>query len=104
MTGGMMFKGALLAALMATPALADGKEDTLAVISMTIAQNECGLMPDMASAETVAQRSMAFTGLDRDGYITAVSDAAAFKTKEMYVNRTIGKFCVDMARIYGGGK
>ncbi len=86
------------------PALADGKEDTLAVISMTIAQNECGLMPDMASAESVAQRSMAFTGLDRDGYITAVSDAAAFKTKEMYVNRTIGKFCVDMARIYGGGK
>lgn len=96
---------ATLALLASTlTALADGKEDTLAVISMTIAQNDCGLMPDMTSARVVAERSMAFTGLDRDGYITAVSDAAAFKTKEMYVNRTIGKFCVDMARIYGGAR
>lgn len=104
MTSGMMFKSVVLAALIATPALADGKEDTLAVISMTIAQNECGLMPDMKSAQTIAERSMAFTGLDRDGYITAVSDAAAFKTKQMYDSRSIGKFCVDMARVYGGEK
>ncbi len=86
------------------PALADGKEDTLAVISMTIAQNECGLVPDMTSADSVAQRSMAFTGLDRDGYITAVSDAASFKTNEMYANRSIGRFCVRMAQIYAGAK
>lgn len=95
---------AAIVAASTLPALADGKEDTLAVISMTIAQNECGLLPDMESAQTIAERSMAFTGLDRDGYITAVSDAAAFKTKEMYDSRSIGKFCVDMARIYGGGK
>lgn len=93
---------ALLASI--TPALADGKEDTLAVISMTIAQNECGLTPDMASAQATAQRSMAFTGLDRAQYITTMGEMVTFKTAEMYATKTIGRFCVRMAQIYAGVK
>lgn len=93
---------ALLASTL--PALADGKEDTLAVISMTIAQNECGLSPDAASAQITAQRSMAFTGLDRAQYITTMGEMVAFKTNEMYTNRSIGRFCVRMAQIYAGAK
>lgn len=86
------------------PALADGKEDTLAVISMTIAQNECGLAPDMASAQVTAERSMAFTGLDRAQYIATMGEMVAFKTNEMYAAKTIGGFCVRMAQIYAGAK
>lgn len=85
-----------------TPALADGKEDTLAVISMTIAQNECGLAPDMAMAESVAERSLEYTGLNRNQYLTTMSEMVAIKTNEMYAGRTIGRFCVRMAEIYAG--
>ncbi len=93
-----------LALLLSTtiPALADGKEDTLAVISMAIAENECGLKPNQEHAQRTAQRSLAFTGLSMEQYISSISDAIAFKTIEMYADRTIGRFCVDVARIYGG--
>lgn len=94
---------AILAASI-TPALADGKEDTLAVISMTIAQNECGLAPNMEAAQITAQRSMAFTGLERQQYINTMSEMVAFKTAEMYANKAIGRFCVRMAEIYAGSK
>jgi len=99
-----MNRAIITAALLAAstiPALADGKEDTLAVISMTIAQNECGLAPDMASAQVTAERSMAFTGLDRAQYIATMGEMVAFKTNEMYAAKTIGRFCVRMAQIYG---
>jgi len=86
------------------PALADGKEDTLAVISMAIAEAECGLSPNAASAQVTAERSLAFTGLDRAQYITTMGEMVAFKTNEMYANRSIGRFCVRMAQIYAGAK
>lgn len=87
-----------------TPALADGKEDTLAVISMTIAENECGLTPNMAEAQLTAERSLEFTGLDSKEYIKAMGKMAADKTNEMYANKSIGRFCVRMAQIYAGVK
>lgn len=98
-----LITAAILAASI-TPALADGKEDTLAVISMTIAQNECGLSPDMATAESVSERSLEYTGLNRNQYLTTMGEMVAFKTKEMYAGRTIGRFCVRMAQIYSGAK
>ncbi len=93
-----------LALLLATtiPALADGKTDTLAVVGMAIAEAECGLMPNMQDAQRTAERSLAFTGLSREQYLKSISDAIAFKTSEMYADRSIGRFCVEMARIYGG--
>lgn len=93
-----------LALLLAStiPALADGKEDTLAIISMAIAENECGLKPNQEHAQRTAQSSLAFTGLSREQYISSISDAIAYKTEQMYSSRTIGRFCVDVARIYGG--
>lgn len=99
-----MFKGALLAALIATPALADGKQATLAVINMAIAEGECGLSPDAASAQVTAERSLAFTGLDRAQYIATMGEMVAFKTSEMYTNKSIGRFCVRMAQIFAGAK
>ena len=98
-----LITAAILAASI-TPALADGKEDTLAVISMTIAESECGLAPNMEAAQVTAQRSMAFTGLDRAQYITTMGEMIAFKTAEMYANKSIGRFCVRMAQIYAGAK
>lgn len=86
------------------PALADGKEDTLAVIWMTIAENECGLTPNMAEAQSTAERSLEFTGLDSKEYIIAMGKMAADKTNEMYDNKSIGRFCVRMAQIYAGAK
>ena len=55
---------ALLAASL-TSAMADGVEDTLSVIGMAIAENECGLKPDPYIAQQTAQKSMAYTGLSR---------------------------------------
>lgn len=93
-----------LALLLAStiPVLADGKEDTLAIISMAIAENECGLKPNQEHAQRTAQSSLAFTGLSREQYISSISDAIVYKTEQMYASRTIGRFCVDVARIYGG--
>lgn len=92
---------ALLAASL-TPSMADGVEDTLSVIGMAIAENECGLKPNQEHAQRTAQSSLAFTGLSREQYISSISDAIAYKTEQMYSSRTIGRFCVDVARIYGG--
>lgn len=90
---------ALLASF--TPALADGVEDTLSVIGMAIAENECGLKPDPYIAQQTAQKSLAYTGMSREQYLASMSDAIVFKTKQMYDNRQIGRFCLDIARIYG---
>lgn len=84
-----------------TPALADGVEDTLSVIGMAIAENECGLKPDPYIAQQTAQKSLAYTGMSREQYLASMSDAIVFKTKQMYDGRQIGRFCVDIARIYG---
>lgn len=91
---------ALLAASL-TPAMADGVEDTLSVIGMAIAENECGLKPDPYIAQQTAQKSLAYTGLSREQYLASMSDAITFKTKQLYDGRQIGRFCLDIARIYG---
>ena len=95
-----LLTAALLAASF-TPALADGAEDTLSVIAMAIAEKECGLKPDPYIAQKTAQKSLAYTGMSREQYLASMSDAIAFKTKQMYDGRQIGRFCVDIARIYG---
>lgn len=95
-----LLTAALLAASF-TPALADGVEDTLSVIGMAIAEKECGLKPNKEHAEILALRSMAYTGMSREQYLASMSDAIVFKTKQMYDNRQIGRFCLDIARIYG---
>lgn len=92
---------AALIAVSFTPALADGVEDTLSVIGMAIAEKECGLKPDPYIAQQTAQKSLAYTGMSREQYLASMSDAIVFKTKQMYDNRQIGRFCVDIARIYG---
>lgn len=84
------------------PAMADGKDDTLSVIGMAIAQNECGLKPDPYIAQQAAQNSRAYTELSTEQYLEFMSDAIALKTRQFYENRQIGRFCVDMVRIYGG--
>ncbi len=90
-----------LLAVSFTPALADGVEDTLSVIGMAIAENECGLKPDPYIAQQTAQKSLAYTGMSREQYLASMSDAIVFKTKQLYDGRQIGRFCVDIARIYG---
>jgi len=92
-----------LALLLATtiPALADGKTDTLAVVNVTIAKSECGLKPQNW-ARTSAANSLQFTGLSQKDWVNAVADMATIRTEQMYADRSIGRFCVDMARIYGG--
>lgn len=104
MTGGMMFKGAVLAALMVTPALADGEKATLAVINMAIAEGECGLSPNAQDAQATALKSLEFSGLDRAQYITTMGEMVALKTNEMYADKSIGRFCARMAQIYAGMK
>lgn len=92
---------AALIAASFTPSLADGVEDTLSVIGMAIAEKECGLKPDPYIAQQTAQKSLAYTGMSREQYLASMSDAIVFKTKQMYDGRQIGRFCVDIARIYG---
>lgn len=96
----VIITAALLAASF-TPALADGVEDTLSVIGMAIAENECGLKPDPYIAQQTAQKSLAYTGMSREQYLASMSDAIVFKTRQMYDNRQIGRFCLNIARIYG---
>lgn len=98
-----IINAAVVMVAMASPALADGKEDTLTVIGMTIAKVECGLSPpDTAAAQRTTQTSMEFTGLTREQYVKSVGDMAEFKANEMYANRSIGSFCAKMALIYVG--
>ncbi len=92
---------AALIAASFTPALADGVEDTLSVSGRAIAENECGLKPDPYIAQQTAQKSLAYTGMSREQYLASMSDAIVFKTKQLYDGRQIGRFCVDIARIYG---
>ena len=83
------------------PALADGKTDTLAVVNVTIAKSECGLEPQ-DWARTSAANSLQFTGLSQKDWVNAVADMATIRAEQMYADRSIGRFCADMARIYGG--
>lgn len=103
MTGGMMFKGALLATLMVTPALADGKQDTMIAINAVIAKSTCGLDPQKFVYEA-SKRSLEFTGLTKEQWVSSVGDMAALQTEQMYANKTIGKFCASVALIYAGVK
>lgn len=98
-----MFKGAVLAALVATPALADGKQATLASVNMVIANTECGLdLPSWSPAS--AAESLEFTGVSAEQWANSVGDMAAITAANMYANKSIGRFCVRMAEIYGGAR
>lgn len=92
-----------LALLLAStiPALADGKEQIIAVVNVTIAESQCGL-PAPASAKSWAAGSIQYSGLSEQDWVDAVGDMATIRTNQMYADRSIGRFCVDMARIYGG--
>lgn len=85
------------------PALADGKESTLAAINIVIAQTDCGLALPSWSPDT-AERSLEFTGLSAEQWANTIGDMATYRANQMYADRSIGKFCVDMARIYAGSK
>lgn len=83
------------------PALADGKEQTIAVVNVTIAESQCGLAAP-ASAKSWAAGSIQYSGLSEQDWVNAVADMATIRAEQMYADRSIGRFCVDMARIYGG--
>lgn len=86
-----------------TPALADGKQDTIIAINAVIAKASCGLDPQKFVYEA-SQRSLEFTGLTKEQWVSSVGDMAAFQTDQMYANKTIGKFCASVALIYAGVK
>lgn len=86
-----------------TPALADGKEATIASVNMVIADNDCGLkLPSWAS--DTAGRSLEFTGLTAEQWASSVGDMAVVRSQQMYADKSIGRFCARMAQIYAGMK
>jgi hypothetical protein len=102
MTKLSLITAAILAASI-TPALADGKQATLASVNMVIANTECGLdLPNWSPA--AAAESLEFTGVSAEQWANSVGDMASIRAAEMYANKSIVRFCVRMAQIYAGAK
>lgn len=103
MTGGMMFKAALLSALMATPALADGKTSVQAVVGMRMAYIECGLVAPNGFAVNTVYEALEYStsnGVDAANFSEGVIRAAQLLAEQHKQEGTMGRFCANMARIY----
>lgn len=95
---------ALIAATIATPAMADGKASVQAVVSMRVAYTECGLSAPPELALDIVRNAIQFTQISDKEFSEGVIRAAEYYAQEHRRAGTIGKFCAEMARIYGGAR
>ncbi len=93
---------ALSAFLAATPALAQDSSPTRALVNMIVAEQFCGIDAPQAYVGPMGDRAVVETGLTME-QLTYTAYAAANEVGKQYAaNGTLGGFCREIGRIYGG--